>query len=78
MQSNHNLLKTPLATEALGRSKKSLMRMVDVGCLEAGVHFFRGPFPNSPITWDVDACKEKFAALAKLPAPPCNVNKGAE
>lgn len=64
------VLKTPDAVQALGRSKSQLLRLVDAGVLTPGVHFFRGPFRNSPITWDVGACQQRFAELARMPVPP--------
>ena len=54
---------------ALGRSKSQLLRMVDSGVLTPGVHFFRGPFRNSPVTWDTAACQQRFAELARMPVP---------
>ena len=61
------VLKTPGAVQALGRSKSQLLRLIDSGHLTPGVHFFRGPFRNSPITWDVTACQKRFAELARMP-----------
>lgn len=61
--------KTPDAMRALGRSKSQLLRLIDSGHLTPGVHFFRGPFRNSPITWDVAACQQRFAELARIPVP---------
>ena len=63
------VLKTPDAVRALGRSKSQLLRLVDSGYLTPGVHFFRGPFRNSPITWDTRKCQERFAELARMPVP---------
>ena len=63
------VLKTPAAAQALGRLKSQLMRLIDSGCLTPGVHFFRGPFRNSPITWDIGACQQRFAELARMPVP---------
>ena len=63
------VLKTPSAVQALGRSKSQLLRLIDSGHLTPGVHFFRGPFRNSPITWDVTACQQRFAELARMPVP---------
>jgi len=63
------VLKTPDAVQALGRSKSQLLRLIDAGVLTPGVHFFRGPFRNSPITWDVTACQQRFAELARMPVP---------
>ena len=69
MPITEGVLKTPAAAQALGRSKSQLMRLIDAGCLTPGVHFFRGPFRNSPITWDVGACQQRFAELARMPIP---------
>jgi hypothetical protein len=59
---------TPKAVQLLGRSRQSLMRLVDQGHLSAGKHYVRGPHKNSTITWDVDACTQRFAELARMPA----------
>ena len=63
------VLKTPDAVRALGRSKSQLLRFIDSGVLTPGGHFFRGPFRNSPITWDTAACQQRFADLARMPVP---------
>lgn len=67
MQMN-NIVKTPEACQCLGRSKSSLLRYIDVGVLTPGKHFFRGPFRNSPITWDITACQERFGEIAAMHA----------
>ena len=69
MTTGSGVLRTPDAVQALGRSKSQLLRLVDSGYLTPGVHFFRGPFRNSPITWDVTACQQRFAELARMPVP---------
>ena len=69
MPTTEGVLRTPDAVRALGRSKSQLLRMVDSGVLTPGVHFFRGPFRNSPITWDVSLCQQRFAELARMPVP---------
>ena len=70
------VLKTPDAVQALGRSKSQLLRLIDAGVLTPGVHFFRGPFRNRPITWDVVACQQRFAELARMPIPLQSVEPG--
>ena len=62
-------LKTPEAVRILGRTKSQLLRLVEAGHLQPGIHYFRGAFRNSPITWDVEACQQRFAELAHLPVP---------
>ena len=69
MTTDSGVLRTPDAVRALGRSKSQLLRLIDSGHLTPGVHFFRGPFRNSPITWDVNACQQRFAELARMPVP---------
>ena len=69
MPITEGVLKTPDAVRALGRSKSQLLRLIDAGVLTPGVHFFRGPFRNSPITWDTAACQQRFAELARMPIP---------
>ena len=60
-------LPTPRAVEVLGRSKLTLLRYARDGHLTPGVHFFRGPYQNSPITLDVERCQQRFAELARMP-----------
>ena len=67
MTTGSGVLRTPDAVQALGRSKSQLLRLIDAGVLTPGVHFFRGPFRNSPITWDIGACQQRFADLARMP-----------
>ena len=69
MTTGNGVLRTPDAVRALGRSKSQLLRLIDSGHLTPGVHFFRGPHRNSPITWDVVACQQRFAGLARMPVP---------
>ena len=69
MPITEGVLKTPAAVQALGRSKSQLLRLIDSGHLSPGVHYFRGPHRNSPITWDVGACQQRFAELARMPIP---------
>ena len=69
MPNTDGVLRTPEAVQALGRSKSQLLRLIDAGHLTPGVHFFRGPFRNSPITWDVAACQQRFGELARMPVP---------
>ena len=57
-----------MAVQLLGRSRQSLMRLVEQGHLSAGKHYVRGPHKNSTITWDVAACTQRFAELARMPA----------
>lgn len=72
-------LPTPRAVEVLGRSKLTLLRYARDGHLTPGVHFFRGPYQNSPITWDVERCQQRFAELARMPAPlPKGMARSAE
>ena len=61
-------LPTPRAVEILGRSMQSLIRYARAGFLTPGVHFFKGPHQNSPITWDVERCQERFGELAMMPS----------
>lgn len=51
---------TPDAAKALGCSPCTLKRHRDVngGFLEEDVHYHNGPFLNSPIRWDVEACRQ--------------------
>jgi hypothetical protein len=53
-------LPTPLAARALGISPRTLKRYSNSGdgFLVPGVHWVAGPYANSPIRWDVEACRE--------------------
>ena len=56
------LLKTSLASPELGLSQGHLkLQMEDKGGpLKQGEHYFLGPTRNSPIQWDVEACRAEF------------------
>ena len=69
MSVTNGVLRTPDAVQALGRSKSQLLRLIDSGHLTPGVHYFRGPHRNSPITWDISACQQRFGELARMPVP---------
>ena len=69
MPITEGVLKTPDAVRALGRSKSQLLRLIDAGVLTPGIHYFRGAHRNSPITWDVAACQQRFGELARMPVP---------
>jgi len=60
---------TPLAVQALGRSKPTLLRMIRSGLLQPGTHYLRGQYANSPITWNCQAVTETLARLSAMPAP---------
>tara|TARA_B100001939_G_scaffold269039_1_gene236660 strand:- start:2166 stop:2396 length:231 start_codon:yes stop_codon:yes gene_type:complete len=62
-------VKTPEAVRHLGRSKDALMRLVRIGHLEPGVHFSRGAYRNSAITWNLAACEATLGKLAMQPVP---------
>ena len=55
---------TSAAVQQLGRSKKALMRLIEIGVLEPGKHYLRGPYRNSTITWNVEAIVEKLRLVA--------------
>lgn len=52
-------LPTPLAARALGISPRTLKRYSNPGdgFLVPGVHWVAGPYANSPIRFDVAACR---------------------
>ena len=62
------LLKTSLASPELGLSQGHLKRQTEDkgGPLKQGEHYFLGPTRNSPIQWDVDACRAAFHRLGML------------
>lgn len=60
---------TTRAAQMLGRSRASLIRYSKAGFLAPDVHYFRGPFLNSPITWDVERCERRLAELSRMQAP---------
>jgi hypothetical protein len=56
---NEEWLPTPLAARLLGISQRTLKRWAnEEGFLEPMKHWVRGPFLNSTITWNVQACRE--------------------
>ena len=67
---------TPKAVEQLGRSKSQLLRLIKSGHLVAGKHYVRGPFTNSPITWNVEEITIEFTRLARTPNPQTNFKNG--
>ena len=42
--------------------------MPGMGISPLGCIFFRGPYQNSPYTWDVERCQQRFGELARMPA----------
>ena len=69
------LLPTPAAARALGRSPQYLKRLRDShgGFLVLGTHYFQAPSRNAAITWDVEAfskelCKRSVMDRKKLAA----------
>lgn len=59
---------TPEVEQILGIKRDRLKRSFsypankEQGFLREGIHWKRGPFPNSPITWNVPACIEALEA----------------
>ena len=69
------LLRTPDAARALGRSPQYLKRLRDShgGFLVLGTHYCQAPSRNAAITWDVEAiskelCKRSVMDRKKLAA----------
>jgi len=62
-------VKTPVAAQITGRSRSQLMRLKEAGWLVHGTHFLKGPYENSPLTWNCSAIQETLARLAPTPAP---------
>ena len=62
MNKSDLVLRTSEAALALGCSKDTLKRKRESqwGFLEAGVHYFYGDCANSPITWNIEKCREAF------------------
>ena len=58
--SDINWVTTAQASKQLSRSPQTLKRYRDAngGFLELGKHYNYGGFPNSPITWDVEAVRQ--------------------
>ena len=56
------LLRTPDAARALGRSTQFLKRLRDThgGFLVLGTHYFQAPSRNAAITWDVQAVNQEL------------------
>lgn len=55
-------LPTPLASDALGYSAKTLKRYRDIdgGFLVAGRHWAFGPTGSSAISWNITECRAEF------------------
>tara|TARA_E500000178_G_C16915461_1_gene704720 strand:+ start:758 stop:988 length:231 start_codon:yes stop_codon:yes gene_type:complete len=62
MNKSDLVLRTSEAALALGCSTDTLKRKRESqgGFLEAGVHYFYGDCTNSPITWNIEKCREAF------------------
>ena len=52
----------------LGYSQGHLKRLMEDkdGPLQKNKHYFLGPTKNSPIQWDVEACRQEFDRLGML------------
>lgn len=57
------LLPTGKAALQTGISKRTLTRWIELGWVEEGEHFFRGPHPRSPHRWDVTALEQRISKL---------------
>lgn len=62
-------VKTPDVVQTTGRSRSQLMRLIRDGYLIRGKHWQKGPYANSPITWDCTALDEFFSSQAPMPNP---------
>ena len=62
------VLKTADAANLMAISQGHLKRQMDTkgGPLIGGEDYFLGQHKNSPITWDVDRCREKFHRFGML------------
>ena len=63
------LLPTPAAARALGRSPQDPKRLWDSrgGFLVLGKHYFQAPSRNAAITWDLQAVNQALGILSALP-----------
>ena len=61
-------IKTPIAVQETGRSRSQLLRLIKDGYFIQGKHFMKGPYRNSPITWNVEAIHETMSQQAPMPA----------
>lgn len=62
------LLRTPDAARALGRSPQFLKRLREShgGYLVLGKHYFEAPSRNAAITWDVQAVNQELCKRSVL------------
>ena len=62
------VLKTVDAANVMAISQGHLKRQMDTkgSPLIGGEDYFLGQYKTSPITWDVDRCREKFYRLGML------------
>jgi hypothetical protein len=61
-------LRTAPAAAHLGRSSRSLLRLIKDGVVTPGTHYLRGSEPNSPITWDIQSLEKRLGELTVMPA----------
>ena len=69
MPESADWVKTPEAVQKTGRSRSQLLRLIRDGYLTRGTHWLKGPYANSPITWDCTALDEFFSSQAPMPNP---------
>ena len=69
MTDSADWVKTPVAAQKTGRSRSQLLRLIRDGFLIRGKHWQKGPYDNSPITWDCTALDDFFSSQAPMPAP---------
>ena len=61
-------LRTAPAAAHLGRSSRTLLRLIPQGLVAPGTHYLRGSEPNSPITWNLEALEKRLGELTVIAA----------
>jgi hypothetical protein len=61
-------LRTAQAAAHMGRSPRTLLRLIRVGQVTPGVHYLHEGGANSPITWNVEALTKRLGELTAMPA----------
>ena len=61
-------VRTAQAAAHLGRSPRTLLRLISNGKVTPGTHYLRGLEPNSPVTWNIDALEKRWGELMAMDA----------
>lgn len=68
-------VRTAQAAAHLGRSPRTLLRMISSGRVAPGTHYLRGQEPNSPVTWNLEALEKRLGELTAMGARSRGIEK---